>query len=386
MTLTPDRVPLQTMRDLLRVGEPLPFRVLDAQGRLLLNQGQVLLDEDQFAALVERGAWAERELVEAARAAHAQASASSKSAAPPQSLFDRWEKLLWEFDKLTRALVRRQIQGDAIPPFFELLRSLVDKDADVALFLTVRQQDRRFALYALTHSLHCAVLALLTARHLGWPDARVQSLASAALTMNLSMLDLQATMAEQDTPPTKRQLEQIRAHPQSSAALLSAAGITDADWLSAIAEHHEQPGGGGYPNQLAEVGQPAQILRAVDVLLAKISPRAARPPMNPQTATRQLFQQRPGDPLAMAVIKTVGIHPPGCLLVLASGEIGVAIRRHPTGTQPLVATLSDRKGKPVGETHRRDTTQAEFAVTGPLQDAKAFPRVLAERVYGWVPG
>ena len=385
MTVTSDRIPLPQVRDLLRIGHPLPFRVLDSQGRLLLNEGHMLADEAQFEALVERGAWAERALVEAERAAQAEA-ARKKAAAPPQSLFDRWEKLLWEFDKLTRALIRRQTPGSAVPAFFASLQALVDMDPDVALFLCVRPGDRRFALYGLTHMLHCAVVVTLTARHLGWPAAQEAALGCAALTMNLATLELQATMSEQDTPPTARQLEQIRAHPEATVQLLRAAGVDDEAWLTAIAEHHEQPGGGGYPKGLTEVGELAQVLRAADVFMAKISPRAKRPPMTPQMATRQLFQQRPGDPLAMAMIKTVGVHPPGCLLRLSSGEIGVAIRRPAKGTNPLVATLSDPAGKPIGATHRRDTAQPEFAVQGPLEDAKAFPRVLPERVYGWIPG
>ncbi|MES1161820.1 MAG: phosphohydrolase, partial [Rhizobacter sp.] len=67
-------------------------------------------------------------------------------------------------------------------------------------------------------------------------------------------------------------------------------------------------------------------------------------------------------------------------------EVAVSIRRPAKGTQPLAATLSDKNGRPVGDTHRRDTAQPEFAVSGPLQDAKAFPRVLPERVYGWIAG
>lgn len=383
MTITSDRVPLPQVRDLLRIGHALPFRVLNAQGRLLLNEGHVLVDEAQFEALVERGAWAERPLVEAERAAQA---AAKQATAPPQSLFDRWERLLWEFDKLTRALSRRQLPGSAVQPFYASLRELVDKDPDVALFLCVRQPDRRFALYALTHSLHCAVLALLTGRQLGWPEEKVASLGCAALTMNLVTLELQATMAEQDTPATARQLAQIGTHPEASAALLRAVGIADEAWLLAVTQHHEQPGGGGYPHGLTEVGEMAQVLRAADVFMAKISPRAKRPPMTAQAATRQLFQTRPGDPLAMAMIKSVGAHPPGSLVTLCTGEVGVAIRRPTKGTHPVVATLSDRTGRPTGETHRRDASEPEFAVSGPLLDATAFPRVLPERVYGWIAG
>ncbi|HWI10505.1 MAG TPA: HD domain-containing phosphohydrolase [Burkholderiaceae bacterium] len=381
-TNTSDRVPLADVRDLLKVGEPLPFRVLDALERLLLNAGQVLADEAQFAGLIERGAWAERHLVEAERATRA----AGGGARAPQalSLFDRWERTLWQFDKLSRALVRRQAKGAEVSALFATLCELVDVDADVALFLCVRQDDRRFALYPLTHALHCAVLVLLTGRYLGWSQARVGALGCSALTMNLAILELQATMAEQDDPPTPRQLKDIRAHPQASVKLLQDAGVVDEAWLAAIAEHHEQPGGGGYPHDLTEVCEAAQLLRAADVLMAKISPRARRPAMAPQAAVRALFQQRPGDPLAMALIRTLGVYPPGSLLKLRSGEVAVAIRRPAAGTHPLVATLSDTNGRPSAQTHRRDSAQPEFNVLGALVDAPGFARVLPERVYGIV--
>ena len=379
------RVPLLQVRDLLQIGHALPFRVLDAQERLLLAEGHVLHDEAQFEALLERGAWAERERVEAERVARASA-AHAVASAPQLSLFDRWERLLWQLDKLSRALIRREQRGSAVLPFCATLQALVNRDPDVALFLCVRQEDRRFALYPLRHSIRCAVLATLTARQLGWDEAKCATLGHAALTMNLSMFELQALMAEQDTPPTKKQLEQIRAHPQASVALLRAAGVDDEDWLAAVAEHHEHVGGGGYPRGHADVGAAAQVLRAADVYMAKISPRAKRAPMAPLTATRQWFAEHPGDPLAMAMVKSVGVHPPGSLVLLKSGEVGIVIRRPATGMHPLVATLSDKNGRPSAQTNRRDTAQPEFAIQGPLQDGTAFPRVVPERVYGLIAG
>ena len=145
--------------------------------------------------------------------------------------------------------------------------------------------------------------------------------------MNLGILELQATMAEQDDPPTKKQLDQIRAHPDAAVALLRSAGIVDEDWLAIVADHHEHSGGGAYPRGVGEVHSSAHVLRGIDVYMAKISPRAKRPGITPQLAVRQLFQQNPGNPLSMAVIKTLGVHPPGSLVKLRSGEIAVAIRR-----------------------------------------------------------
>ena len=287
-----DRVPLHLVLDVLNVGMPLPFRVLDAQDRLLLNAGQLLIDRAQVDALIERGAWAEKALVEATRAA---APAGRPPAAAPTSLFDRWERKLWEFDKLTRAIVRRQIKSGAICDFFESIQTMVCRDHDAALFVCVRQDDRRFALYALTHSLSCAVVSLLCAKQLRWAEEKIASLTCAALTMNLGIFELQAEMAEQRDPPSRKQIEAIRAHPAASAAMLRETGVTDESWLSTVTQHHEHVGGGGYPDGMAHVSESAQVLRAVDVLMAKISARANRPAIPPQTAIRELFEQGQGD-------------------------------------------------------------------------------------------
>ena len=154
------------------------------------------------------------------------------------------------------------------------------------------------------HAIHCAILTTLTGRQLGWEEGQIASIGCAALTMNLPIFELQAVMAEQDDPPTKKQLDQIRSHPDAAVALLRATGVLDDDWLAIISDHHERRGGGGYPLGKSEVHASAHVLRAIDVYMAKISPRAKRPGIVPQLAVRQLFQQNSDDPLSMAVIKT----------------------------------------------------------------------------------
>jgi len=382
MSTESNRVPLPDVRDLIHIGSPLPFKVLDRMERLLLNEGQVIQDEGQFEALTERGAWAERAVVDAQR--KARAAAASPPVVVKLSLFDRWERLLWQFDKLARGLVRRELPGTSLEAFLETLRALLDRDADIALFLCTRQEDHRFALYPLRHSIHCAVVAMLTAQQLGWTELRVRSLGCAALAMNLSILELQATMAEQGDPPTKKQLEQIRLHPAATIALLRDLAFTDEAALAIIADHHEHEGGGGYPSGKCDVAEDARILRAVDIYMAKISPRANRQAILPHDAVRQLFQQSPRDPLSMAVIKTLGAHPPGSLVALHSGEVAVVIRRPAAGPHPLVATLSDRHGRPSGETHRRNSAEAAFGIASALPASKDFARVTPERVYGLV--
>lgn len=379
------RVPLTELADLLAAGEPLPFKVLDSQGRLLLAAGHRVLDPRQMAALIEREACADAAEVQAVRQARGSADAAGGPAGARQrTWFERVEQQVWGLDDLLRVMGRERVPSLAprIAAFADEYIALVERHPDAALYLIVRQQDRRFALYALTHALHTATVCLLTARQLGWDAARQHCVVAAALTMNASIVELQARMAEQKDAPSKKQLEQIHAHPHQSAQLLRDCGVADAEWLAAVEDHHERGGGAGYPRGVAEVGDLAHLLRAADVFTAKISPRALRAPLTPQLAARQLFQEEQGGPFAAALIRAVGVYPPGDWVSLKSGEIGVVVHRAEPGRGAVVAALIGPGGKAVAGVPRRDTAQPGFAIIGPLGERAGLPRVLPEQVYG----
>lgn len=380
----PPRVPLAELADLMAAGEPLPFKVLDSQGRLLLAAGHRVLDPRQLAALLEREACADAAEVRAVRLARGSTAAAAAAEARQRTWFERIEQQVWGLDDLLRVMNREP--GPALAPriaaFAAEYIALVERQPDAALYLVVRQNDRRFALYALTHALHTATVCLLTARQLGWEPARQQVVVAAALTMNASIVELQARMAEQKEPPSKKQLEQIRAHPHQSAQLLRDCGVLDADWLAAVEDHHERAGGAGYPRGATEVGDVAHLVRAADVFTAKISPRALRASLTPQLAARQLFQEEQGGPFAAALIRSVGVYPPGDWVLLKSGEIGVVVQRAERGRGAVVAALIGPNGKAQPGAPRRDTAEPAFAISGPLGERAGLPRVLPEQVYG----
>lgn len=234
----------------VRLGEPLPWSVRDESTRLLLSRGYVIESEEQLEELLTRGAFVDIE--EARAVAHqdemaAQERANLSALKRPQNLFSLWDQTAQEL---------RQILGDqpesAPPPgqitdFSARLMALVDQDVDMALYHVVRQESAHLYYYGYNHAIHTAVLCLLMARRLQWPQARLLSLMHAALTMNLSILQLQGVMAEQDEPMRESQKIQIQAHPELAVRWLSEAGVTDGDWLAAIAQHHEHADGTGYP-------------------------------------------------------------------------------------------------------------------------------------------
>jgi HD-GYP domain-containing protein (c-di-GMP phosphodiesterase class II) len=384
MSEPPARIPLVEVQDLISPGQPLPFRVLDGQGRLLLAAGQRLNDVRQLEMMLSRGACVDYADVQAERerrnsAAQPIAAASQRK----RTLFDAWEQETWALDALLRQVGRDGALAPQMETFANAHIALIDKQPDVALFVCIRQDDHRFALYGLTHSLHTATVAVFGARQLGWDPARVRRLVCAALTMNVSMLELQAHMAEQREPPSKKQLDVIRAHTRRSAEMLRSSGVSDTEWLATIEDHHEQIDGTGYPRGVSEVGEMAHLLRAADVFMAKISPRALRAPLLPQVAARQLFQSEQGGPVAAAFIKSLGVYPPGDFVKLKSGEAAIVVQRATPGTSTVVAVLADAAGRTVHGAPRRDTSLPDWAIQGPLQDRRGVPqRVHPEQVYG----
>jgi HD-GYP domain-containing protein (c-di-GMP phosphodiesterase class II) len=211
----------------------------------------------------------------------------------------------------------------------------------------------------------------------------MMSLVKAALTMNLSILDLQGKIASHDDPVTDAQRAAIRQHPNESVALLEKAGVKDADWLSAITQHHEHSDGTGYPSGCTDICDMAAALRAADVFIAKISPHTLHPTLTPQEAVRDLYREDKGGPLSTAIIKEFGIYPPGDVVKLASGEFGIVVQRTENAKAPIVASLTDTNGHPVTRTLRHDTGQAEFAITGHAADTTLLKHLAPERLYGF---
>lgn len=387
MSEQPTTLPLESVRDLMVPGAPLPFRVLDSQGRLLLAQGQRVVDVAQLKALLERGACVVYEEAKAVREARQQGGGfdTNKSMSTRKlTWFDRWERHIWDIDVALRQIGRDPAAALQLKQLVQEQVALVQSQPDAALFTLLRQDDKRFAIYALTHARHTGLVVQLTATLLGWSTGLVHSVVAAALTMNASIVELQARMAEQAEPPSKKQMEQIRAHPAKSAQMLRDSGVTDIDWLTAVEDHHEQKGASGYPRAIAEPGELASLLRAADVYAAKISPRAIRPALLPQVAVRQLFLENPGSNIAAALIKAVGLYPPGDLVRLKNGESGIVVRRALAGAGAEVAVLLTAAGRPVSGGPRRDTAVAEFGIAGPMADRSAVPRLLPEQVFGLI--
>jgi HD-GYP domain-containing protein (c-di-GMP phosphodiesterase class II) len=365
---------LKLVASQIKVGAPLPFNVRDEHGNLLLAAAQVVLSERQLEALLARGIHADVEEIKAL--------AAGRRVEPQRpTLFARWGRCYWGLEALAREPLPPEEFGARCNELGDNLQSLVTQEPDVALFLMLRQESHHLRMYGLTHAVHAAALVWLLASYLQWPAPAQRSALMAALTMNLTCLDLQGRFAVYGRL-NPEQRDELRGHPEAAAERLRAGGINDETWLRAVVEHHEHADGKGYPHGLTDVSEVAQLLRLADVFLAKISRREGRPAQDLREAQRQAFAEYPNSPLVVALIREFGPLPPGQLVQLASGERGVVVRRGATPQTPVVVTLTDKRGMPIPASVKRDTAQAEWAVKCLESDLHLVARLPPERVYG----
>jgi len=260
------------------------------------------------------------------------------------------------------------------------LRSAVALDADQALFEVNRRGSTQHEIYSVVHAVQCAIACEFIARRLGWPEQSAASLVKAALTMNIAITEIQGTLAIQTNRNgklTAGQAEAIAMHPTRGAEMLRDAGVRDAAWLRAVAEHHEHPDGRGYPRGMRELSPLATALRYIDEFFAKISARASRPAMPLQRAARQLYSNAEGRRIIEGLVREFGLYPPGTYVRLANGDLGIVLRRGRRVNAPVAVALANRHGERLPRRIYRDTSDTRYAIViaSNMGDARRLPPV-----------
>jgi HD-GYP domain-containing protein (c-di-GMP phosphodiesterase class II) len=371
----------------LRPDKPLPFGLRDQSGRLLLAAGerietpqqyQLMREQPLFALEAESSEWL-RKLQLAMEGMIRQGATLSQVAsvepdlekrevaqAPPKTLPEQWQQLAGQLDTALRD-TRPGSEGLArVRELRHRAKALLQRQPDAALYLSIYEAGHSTTKYSSHHGLLTMQICELAGPLLGWGADRVDTLCLAALSMNLGMHRLQDQLAAGDLDLTPSMRAQIDRHPQISADMLAAAGVDDALWLEVVRLHHDANGGEQPLAELPPARQLARLLRRVDIFTAKLSRRAKRVPMSPVQAAREACLGASGQPdeIGGALLKAVGLYPPGSFVELASGEVGIVVARGRRANLPLVGTLVGSTGAVLMQPILRDTTESRHAVKG----------------------
>lgn len=369
----------------IRVGKPLPFSIRDQHGALLAQKGfmvnsledldmllghrgrlfvNVVESESQRRAYVGQLHTLIRDDIPLGQIAESQfASFEVASARDNQNTTEPdWLDLQAQ----AHTLLRDGNPATFLPRLERLYSQLArhaEHNPDGTLFALIHLSSSEVRQYSATHAMLVCVMCSLAARDvLKWPASDVDLVGKVALTMNMSMTELQDQLAVQHQPPSPEQARKVEQHAMYSVRLLEQLGVTDPDWLEAVLDHHAK-----LPGRLASrsLGQRvARLIQRADIFAARLSPRASRAPDTPASAMKASYfdENREIDEAGAAVIKAVGIYSPGSFVRLATEEVAVVIKRGANTTTPRVAVMINRTGMPTGELIVRDTSQRDYRI------------------------
>jgi len=271
----------------------------------------------------------------------------------------------------------RDSQGESFLPRLARLQTdlvrLTSTHADGTLFALIQLASAELTHYSATHAmLVCAMCSIAARDVLRWSQQEHSALCSAALSMNISMTDLQDRLVTQKEPPSPQQQQRIASHAARSVDLLQEMGVTNDLWLEAVLHHNRKVPG---PLASRSPGQRlARLIQRADMFAARLSPRQLRGPDTPGAAMQSCYfdEHRQIDEAGAALIKAVGIYSPGTYVRLATQEVAVVVRRGHNTTMPRVAVLINRQGMPTGEPIVRDTSQPDYRILAsvPFRDVK----------------
>lgn len=163
--------------------------------------------------------------------------------------------------------------------------------------------------FTATHTRGVAEAAVLLAEKAGFGAQDLDQMRLAGNLHDLGKLAVPSEILDKPGPLTAEELGVMRRHPELGRVILaSVPGLEQVtDWAS---QHHEQPGGQGYPGKLAgrELSLGSRILTVADVFTALREDRPYRAGMGPEETLRILDNMAANAALDPVVTSLVRAH------------------------------------------------------------------------------
>lgn len=261
----------------------------------------------------------------------------------------------------------------------------VDSNPDVALASILLCQIG--GSYAVRHCIETAIVTIIASRGMQLDQAHTMTLAAAALTMNVGMLRHNESFQHKSSTLSHEEMAIVRRHPEESVNLLKHVGIEDEEWISCVQLHHENDDGSGYPAGVAspEVTRSAKLLSLADRYCAQVSARNYRRSIVPDQALRNLQEDRQA-PVDASLLQQfrheLGDYPPGTLVRLQNGELGVVSCRADAAGSQQIYSLRAGDGSVLTPPAPRNSNMPEYAISATLNEDEAGLRFSMKQIWG----
>lgn len=206
---------------------------------------------------------------------------------------------------------------------------LRDTESTLQLMNILPQGERTYS-----HALNVAVLSMMTGRDAGLSARELTNLGMGALFHDIGKARIEKRVLRKRGALTKPERELLERHPQYGQEMLEAIPEFPREGLGVIRQHHERMDGSGYPSSLsgADIDPAARIVAIADIYDNHCNQPDPEDSFTPYLALSYMFTQQKHlldkDMLAL-FIRCLGVYPPGTVVQLSNGSIGMVMAVNP---------------------------------------------------------
>jgi putative nucleotidyltransferase with HDIG domain len=206
--------------------------------------------------------------------------------------------------------------------------------------------------YTIGHSVRVSTLALTVGREMGWPEHLLSELAAAGLLHDIGKAKVPDEILYKPGKLTPEERKIAESHAAIGGKILLSMGDASPLIVAAAWGHHiRYDRKGGYPPmpKWAIQSPVASLIQICDVFEALTAARPYKLPMPPRRAFEIILKDRGAfDPAPLtALIRAIGLYPPGSEVSLTDGTRGRVIAKGPDWQQPTVRVTTDPGGHPL---------------------------------------
>lgn len=219
------------------------------------------------------------------------------------------------------------------------------RNADALVWLTkIKEKDA----YTAEHSLNVCILSIAFARFLGHKETDIQKIGLCGLLHDVGKSKIPIDILNKFEHFTDEEFTVMKGHPELGRDLLLSLPTSDLSVIDVAYSHHERIDGHGYPRQLLghQIPYFAKIVALTDAYDAITSTRCYDVGRASMEALDIIYKNKDfqfDKELAVAFIKCIGIYPPGSIVEMTNGEVGIIIEENDTSKlRPKVILVQDQ--------------------------------------------
>lgn len=233
----------------------------------------------------------------------------------------------------------------------ECVRSIL-RNPDAMLWMAkLRTKD----FYTSDHSLNVGLLAIAFGRHLGASEEDLNKLGIAGMLHDVGKMQTPTDILLKETKLNDEEFQLMKMHAQNGRDILLAHRNIYHGAIDVAYGHHENLDGSGYPRGIRSGGITdfTRIVALCDVYDAITSDRIYKKGASSLNALK-IIQDQTGKKfdvkLAQEFVDCIGLYPPGSVVELHTGEVGIVIStNHRHRHLPKVMIVRDAQKQPCPE-------------------------------------